>query len=150
MFAPRQSPGTHTPTQELDKTPQRPFALLGGQHRIISGDQGRRGDRGGGRLRPHGAQPSGGEPGARNRELRPAAIQANSYIWRRRHGGMAQSAVAVAVEPDLGWNDEQGRRLALRADHEYTSGKSTTSVLQEQQSREKSTLISLGEVFQQI
>jgi hypothetical protein len=36
---------------------------------------------------------------------------------------MAESAVTVAVEPDLGWNDKQGRRLALRADHGHTSGK---------------------------
>jgi hypothetical protein len=34
---------------------------------------------------------------------------------------MAQSAVAVAIKPDLGWHDKQGRRLALRADHGYTS-----------------------------
>jgi hypothetical protein len=50
---------------------------------------------------------------------------------------MAQSAVAVAIKPDLGWNDKQGRRLALRADHGHTSGKSTARVLQEQQSRGK-------------
>jgi hypothetical protein len=36
---------------------------------------------------------------------------------------MAESAVTVAIKPDLGWNDEQGRRLALRADHGHTSGK---------------------------
>jgi hypothetical protein len=50
---------------------------------------------------------------------------------------MAESAVTVAVEPDLSGNDEQGRRLALRADHGYTSGKSKTSILQVQQSRGK-------------
>jgi hypothetical protein len=35
--------------------------------------------------------------------------------------------MAVAVEPDLGWNDEQGRRLALRADHGYTSETKTSA-----------------------
>jgi hypothetical protein len=50
---------------------------------------------------------------------------------------MAKSAVTVAVEPDLGGNDEQGRRLALRAGHVYSSVPSTTSVFQEQQSRRK-------------
>jgi hypothetical protein len=50
---------------------------------------------------------------------------------------MAQSAVAVAIKPDLGWNYKQGRRLALRADHGHTSGKIKTSILQVQQSRGK-------------
>jgi hypothetical protein len=50
---------------------------------------------------------------------------------------MAESAMTVAVEPDLSRNDEQGRRLALRADHGHTSGKNTARALQVQQSRGK-------------
>jgi hypothetical protein len=35
---------------------------------------------------------------------------------------MAESAMAVSVEPDLGGNNGQGRRLAFRTIHENTSG----------------------------
>jgi len=73
------------------------------------------------RLRPHGAQPSGGEPGARNRKLRPTAIEADHDIGRWRHRRMAERAKAVAIKADFSGNNGNGGGLALWADHGNTS-----------------------------
>jgi hypothetical protein len=52
----------------------------------------------------HRAQPSSREPGVRNPELSPAAIETNCYVGRWGHGRVAEGAVTVAVEPDFGGN----------------------------------------------
>ena len=62
---------------------------------------------------------------------------------------MAQGAMTVAVEADLGGNDGQGRRLALRTIHAGTSGAKKNQKMQKQQSKEKLTLIFYVLVFQQ-
>lgn len=78
-------------------------------------------------LRAHGAQPPGRQPGARNRKLRPAAIQAYPDIRGRRHRWMAQSAGTVAIKPDFRRNQRKRTGLALRTNHAYTSATGTTS-----------------------
>jgi len=83
----------------------------GGNSRIIDGG-----------LRTQRTQPTSGKPCARNHELRPATIQANPNVRRRRHRWMTQSAGTVAIEPDFCRDDGKSGRLALRADHLYTSG----------------------------
>lgn len=75
-----------------------------------------------GGLRAQRAQPTSGKPCARNHELRPATIQANPNVRRRRHRGMTQRTRTVAIEPDFCRDDGQSGRLALGADHLYTSG----------------------------
>ena len=72
-------------------------------------------------LRAHGVQPPRGKPGARYGELGPAAIQAYKNIRRRRHGRMAQRARTVAIETNFRRDRGYSFRLALRADHGYTS-----------------------------
>jgi hypothetical protein len=74
------------------------------------------------RLRARRTQPPGRKPGARNGELRPAAIQADVYVRRRCHGRMTKSSGAVAIEPDFRWDFRNRTGLTLRADHSHTSG----------------------------
>jgi hypothetical protein len=45
---------------------------------------------------------------------------------------MAEGAMAITVEPNLGGNDGQRRRLALRAVHENTSGAKTSENTKQQ------------------
>jgi len=83
----------------------------GGNSRIIDGG-----------LRAQRTQPTSGKPCARNHELRPATIQANPNVRRRRHRGVTQRTRTVAIQPDFCRNDRYGGRLALGADHFHTSG----------------------------
>ena len=95
------------------------LAPLGYCDHIRGDDRGR--DRS--RLRPHRTQPPCGEPGTRNRKLRPAAIKANQDVRRRSHGGMAEGTMTIAVKTNLRRNDGQRRRLAFWAIHETPLGK---------------------------
>jgi hypothetical protein len=45
---------------------------------------------------------------------------------------MAEGAVAITVEPDLGGNDGQGRRLTLRTIHEIPLGPKTSENAKQQ------------------
>jgi hypothetical protein len=108
------------------------------------------GCRGRSRLRTHRTQPPGGEPGARNRKLRPAAIKANLDIGRRRHGGVAEGAMTIAIKTNLSRNDGQGRRLALRTIHECTSGTKNNRKNKNYNLGRNSTVIFFVLVFQRL
>jgi hypothetical protein len=70
-----------------------------------------------GRRRAHGLQPASFEPGAGNGKLRPAAIQTYQNVRRRRHGWVAESTRAIAIQPNLRRYKGESGRLALGADH---------------------------------
>jgi hypothetical protein len=63
---------------------------------------------------------------------------------------MAEGAMAVSVEPDLGGNDGQGGGLALRTIHENTSGAKNISKCKKDNLRRNLTVIFSLLIFQQL
>src|ERR1700744_3266403 len=80
------------------------------------------GGRVGNSRRTRRAHQPGREIRPRNCELAPAAIETNLNVGRGCQWGMAQNSRGAAIKSDFSGNDGDGAGLALRANHEYTSG----------------------------
>ena len=62
-------------------------------------------------------QPPGCQPGTRNHELAPAAVETDADIGKRTQGRMTQRAGSIPVEANLSRDQGDRRGLALRTDH---------------------------------
>ena len=103
-----------------------------------------------GGLRTQGPEPAGREPGRRNHELRPAAIQANPDVWRGCHGRMTQRAGTIAKKSNLCRDNRDCGRLALRANHGMHLRRSQKSAdLQKTKLRKWFNITGLRPSFQQ-